>query len=242
MDFPLTFYVSSQLQQYRKKKDGRGSKTSGKAGTPEQAVDDDTTAAEVKPIVAKGERLEYDLIVEPVDLSVAHSRENFVACDTLTKSLPLFGACFSRNRHQQNKVATAVKFFSMVSGVHEVGLSSSDGVEQDVDSSLQNETGHSSVGDNTAASGSSLEKWEMVECEGKSPQVGEPKSVDLSGPPDFGAVIEVASEVVMRAHRPDQVPDIGCARILLFSILQLLTCLISSPTSVPPAHLLEALN
>lgn len=249
LESTLTYYLSLQLQQYRKKKDGKGSKSLGKAGISEQAVDDDTTPvavkpAEVKPLVPEGERPAHDLMGEPVNLSVLHSRKNSVASDidpvtSDSSSVPVL----AETDIAQATLPTAVEFPSEVGGVDEVGLSSSVGNEQDVDSSVQNNAGSSCAGDTDAANESSSEKWEMVDSEGKSPHVSEPSPFDLSAPPDLvyaSAAVEDAIEVE-RAHGADQVPDIGCPRILLFSTLLLFTLSSHLLSSLPsPTQLIRS--
>lgn len=164
-----------KLQQYRKKKDGKGSKKGGKSEQDAKAnaanfADEklpvsggegsgSINVADVKPSISGDEGSGSDYARELVNAPSLHSRENSVAADIIQ----LTSGSFPEEVKLQLDVAEADKV----------------GHEQGGDSLVQNEAGTSSDIDTDTANKSSSEIPEMVCSEEK------PHNVSVSSPVDF---------------------------------------------------------
>lgn len=209
-----------QLQQYRQKKDGKGSKSSGKAGKSVGDGAADAASAATKPAEVKKIHVpdleRSDSSKGLAELLILRSREKLEASDVdvVTSDLSSVSALPEADLAEATSMTTS-ELPLEDSAIGEAGSSSTASNEHDVDSSASNNDGPTHAIDTGMERQSSLETLEPV-------------PVVLSAPPDLGnpsTGVATAVEVDV-VHVEDQVPDVGCARILLF--LNFLT--LPSPT------------
>ena len=241
MIYFLFFY---QLQQFRQKKDGKGSssqgKSSNKSGQSKQhGADASTVSAAVNPKVSQQVsdeeiRLQHSgSDAEFIDSSVSHSIDSSVAPDKDVETIDPPSMHVSSNMGTVEKIST---------GYNELPLEGSGDDQNDVDSFVSNEGENILIANPEVAVVGSLGDSEMAVSGGESILADMQEPVDVLAPPASvddareqlldtvgtrSARLEEERELLSSQEgfpdlslipRQDQVTDVGCALLLLIII------------------------
>ncbi|XP_059640536.1 trans-Golgi network-localized SYP41-interacting protein 1 isoform X2 [Cornus florida] len=208
-----------KLQQFRQKKDGKGSKSSGKAGKSERDVDAGAGTAVAKPAAVSLQVPDVEISsvsashARVVDSSASHSMENSVTTDADAGTVdPSSVPVVPKTGIVESSLANNVEAPLEHNGVGETVLKPSVGEEQHVDSLVTNESESSCTVDPKNTTGfTHVGILETIVSEEESLHVDSPVAVDLLAPLDLVDAVKLDTNAVETecAEGEDQEADLS---------------------------------